>query len=690
MLQRGWQSTKLGGIYIAEHHDHRIRFVTPDGIITTIAGMGPSGGFSGDGGPANLALVSRPFGLSLGPSGNLYFAESGNRRIRMIDGNGVITTITTITGSHGLEWDVVATGDGRLIVATNTRIIEISPGEPPKPLLSDLNRVRGLALDKNGNIYFAETGRNLVRKLDRNGTVTTVAGGGTETIGVEGLAADQVRLFEPFDVEVDSDGNVFIAEFTPGAIRQVTPDGRIYTVAGGPNATATIGQPKGIEFDAEGNLYIVDTPGGRVRRLSPDGQLRTVAGSGGYNGDGRQAVWSLIARPNGLAFDALGRLYIADAFNNRIRRVNLDGTIETVAGDGEIGFRGDGGPALAASLSGPKGVAVGTDRTVYISDTGNHRVRKVTQDGYIDSIAGGGSDYFTDSPIPALEVGITGPTGLAVLSDGTVYVTDTGNHRVRRINPDGMISTAAGSGEPGFDGDGGSATAAKLLNPTSVTVGDDGALIICDQSAHVVRRVSPEGFISTLAGNGKPGKLEGDGGPATAASLGAPSAAVSDSVGNIFIADFGNNVIRKVDKDGIIRSLQVASPARPSPRRFTGRVSGLAVATDGSVYYSISTQVNRLVPSESMLFDPLPEVLTTGVVNAASSTFGPVAPGMIFSIFGLNLGPPVARGAEVSADGFLPTSLADCRVLFDGIPAPILFTSRNQTNGVAPFSLLSG
>ena len=229
-------------------------------------------------------------------------------------------------------------------------------------------------------------------------------------------------------------------------MRRITPDGRIFTVVGGRNARTLVGNPQGIELDGAGNLLVTDTTFGRVRRLSRDGTIETVAGSTLYNGDGRQAVWSLIGWPLGLALDSLGRLYVADAANHRVRRVGLDGTIETIAGDGEFGFRGDGGPATAALLANSAGVAVGIDDSVYITDRGNNRLRKVTPDGTIQTIAGGGPDHLTSTPIPALDAAISASAGLSVTPDGTVYVTDPGNNRVRKLTPDGMISTVAGTG----------------------------------------------------------------------------------------------------------------------------------------------------------------------------------------------------------------------------------------------------
>ena len=227
----------------------------------------------------------------------------------------------------------------------------------------------------------------------------------------------------------------------------------------------------------------------------------------------------------------------------------------------------------------------------------------------------------------------------------------------------------------------------RINDPWSVVVDAEGGLIICDRGNHVVLRVSPDGFLSIVAGSGTVTGLESDGGPATSAFILWPNEVAVDRDGNILIADERNGAIRKVGADGIIHSLEAAPTNGTVKARVDAAPRAILAAEDGSIYYSDSTEVNRLVPSQSMLSQALPEVTSTGVVNAASFVFGPVAPGMIISVFGLNLGPIEGVTAEVSKEGFLPMSLAECRLLFDGEPAPMLFASGEQVNGVAPFSL---
>jgi hypothetical protein len=306
------------------------------------------------------------------------------------------------------------------------------------------------------------------------------------------------------------------------------------------------------------------------------GTITTVAGTGqrGFSGDGGPATHARLDHPWGIAIDAAGNVFFADNANDRVRKVSPDGIITTVAGTGVEGFSGDGGPATKARLQNPLGLALDGAGNLYLSQWAQNRVRKVSPDGIITTVAGSGpttdgapGDYAGDGG-PATKARLYYPEGLAVDAAGNLFIADTGNHRIRKVSPDGTISTVAGSGPTGPDkgiaaGDGGPALAATLRGPFDLAVDGVGNLFFGDSDpwtteAHkglrdIVRKVSADGIITTVAGNGVRG-FSGDGGLAVEASLWWPTVAV-DSAGNLFIAAWGNYRVRKVDANGIITTV---------------------------------------------------------------------------------------------------------------------------------------
>ncbi|MFG2593970.1 RICIN domain-containing protein [Streptomyces sp. NPDC048438] len=310
--------------------------------------------------------------------------------------------------------------------------------------------------------------------------------------------------------------------------------------------TAQLNRPYGIALDSTGSLYFSDYNNHRVRKISTDGKISTVAGAGaGYRGDNGPAVSAQLNCPREVAVDAAGSVYITDAANHRVRVITTDGKINTVVGTGTAGFSGDGGPAGKAQLNYPLGVVVDSTGILYISDHGNHRVRKISTDGKISTVAGTGVAGFKGDDGPAASAQLNGPYALAVNDADILYITDGNNHRVRKVAADGNISTVAGKGTAGFSGDGGPATSAQLNLPLGVVVDSAGTLHISDYNNHRVRRVAPDGEITTLAGKGTAG-FGGDGGPAAAAQLNNPFGLAVDCVDTLYIADHLNNRVRKV------------------------------------------------------------------------------------------------------------------------------------------------
>ena len=317
---------------------------------------------------------------------------------------------------------------------------------------------------------------------------------------------------------------------------------------GGMAVYAKLRSPRDMTVDAAGNLFIADSGNNRIRKVDSSGNISTVAGTGeaGFSGDGGPAVEAQLRYPTYMAVDADGSLFFSENFDHRIRRVSSSGTISTIAGTGEEGFAGDGGPAVQAQLNYPRGVSVDADGNLFIADSYNRRIRKVDPSGNISTFPKGySSDGVTLSGSPA---------GVAVNAEGNLFFSDTTNSNVYRVDPSGTITQIAGSWRWGFAGDGGPAIKAQLNTPSDVAVDADGNLYIADENNHRIRRVDASGIITTTAGTGVEG-FSGDGGPAVKAQLAGPRGVAVDAAGNLFIADHGNHRIRKVDPSGTITTI---------------------------------------------------------------------------------------------------------------------------------------
>ena len=329
-------------------------------------------------------------------------------------------------------------------------------------------------------------------------TITTVAGIGTAAFCGDGGPAISACLDFPVGIAMNRNHDLFVADTFANRIRHFKSGGGITTVAGngvggfcgdqGPAAAACLNGPEAVAVDDAGNLWIADTFNNRVRKVNTSGIITTAAGNGtaDFCGDNGASASGCLNGPRGVAADGEGNIFIADTFNNRIRRIT-GGTITTVAGSGALGFCGDNGPAISACLQFPVAVVAGDDGDLYITDLGNQRIRKIHQ-GMITTIAGNGVIGFCGDTGLATSACLSSPVGLALDAGGNLFIADAGNQRIRQVSPSGVITTFAGKGTAGFCGDGGLATDACLNGPTGVAL-DSNDLFIADQLNNRIRRV---------------------------------------------------------------------------------------------------------------------------------------------------------------------------------------------------------
>lgn len=701
---RGVSIDNAGNLYIADSGNGRIRKVTPDGTITTIAGV--SAGFSGDGGPAAGALLSFPTKVAVAPNGDLYVADSSNNRIRRITANGVISTVagtgqamfngdtdTATTATLSSPRDLAIDTSGNIYIAdtNNTRIRRLTTqgrlttvagsglfglqGDDGPATRAALAGPRGVAVDATGNVYIADSLNNRIRKVTTDGNITTVAGGNNPGFSGDGGQASFAQLNRPTSVAVDRNGNIFFADSLNNRVRRINPQGIITTIAGtsvngfrgdnGPGTAAQLNSPEGVAVDAAGNVFIGDTENHRVRKVTPQGIITTVAGSDTGSGDNGPAVQARLFQPAGIALDASGNVYISDSNNHRVRVVSPAGNIQTVAGNGSAGYSGDNGIATSAQLFSPGGLAVDRSGALFIADTGNHVIRRVAS-GVITTVAGTG-DFGKDGDAgPPTMARLFNPSAVAFDRQGNLYIADAGNNRIRIVS-NGVIRTFAGepSGLPGFAGDNGPAAAASFDYPIALAIDDAGNVYVSDYLNNRIRRIAANGgTITTYAGTGTAG-AGGDGGLAAQAQFYLPAGLAFDSNRNLYVADLLNSRIRVIAANGVVRTI-AGTGARadfgdggPALAAALAGPRDLAVDAGGNVYFSDqdNQRVRKLSPSS---------INIRTVVNAASGVAGPIAPGEAITIYGPQLGDQIS---------------------FDGFPAVVIYSSATQVNAIVPVDI---
>ncbi|MGA3181254.1 MAG: immunoglobulin domain-containing protein [Verrucomicrobiota bacterium] len=579
-----------GNLYIADTGDSGIRKVSTNGIITTVAGNGNQG-YSGDGGTATNASLNTPVAVALDAAGELYIADQDNNRIRMVDTNGIITTVA----GDGPLWPSAGTYSGDGGAATN----------------AGLNVPSGVAVDSFGSIYIADGANNRIRKVDTTGSITTLAGNGSKAYAGDGGLATNASLNGPYGVALDASDNLFIGDSGNGSVRKVLLYAGfptfILTNVGAINAgsyTVVVTSPYGSVTSAVASLTVEAPP---LITLEPTGQFGVVggipeftvavAGSGPFEyswyldstnllqsgtnstltvasistNDGGDysvvvtnaygSVTSLLARltvgfPPSVTTQPINQTALAGSnvtlnvaaggtgpfsYQWQLNGTNLpNDIITTVAGNGIAAYAGDGGPATNASLYEPVGVALDASGNLYIADKFSDRIRKVDTNGIITSVGTSNAVAYA--------------SGLALDAVGNAYFTAAWLNMVFKMTTNGNFTAVAGSGLIGFSGDGGAAIGAQLFYPSGVALDASANLYFADTYNNRIRKIGANGIINTVAGNGA-AAYSGDGSAATNASLNKPDGVAIDAAGDLYIADQLNNCIRKVSADGIVTTV---------------------------------------------------------------------------------------------------------------------------------------
>ncbi|MBY0505007.1 MAG: hypothetical protein K2X03_13930 [Bryobacteraceae bacterium] len=646
---------------------------TTNYTISTLAGTNPTG----DGGRARDARLFRPEGIVVDAQGVIYFCDRGNGRIRRVGRDQVITTIAgggEVAATDGIDAttarifdpygialnatanvlyfsDLVAStvysvnlSTGQLAVVAGTGV-EGFAGDGGAARRAPLRRPRGLAYDTAVGLVIADTGNHRVRRVDvTTGVISAFAGIGTRGFSGDGATATAGQLSSPFGVAIGADRAVYIADWGNSRIRRVRLDGTMDTVAGngralfmGDGGSATSAGVDGyhVSVAVDGTLYLTDQLFYRIRRVTAAGIISTVGGTGNYGfaGDGGIATTAQFDGPTATAVDASGGLLVADSGNHRLRRITLaNQNIDTAAGRSRFG--GDGGPALQTFFTSPQDVAIDANGNVFVADTGNHVIRRIGRDGLASTVAGVGGEAGKGAEnVAATTSRLDRPTAVVVDSDGSLYIADRGNFRVRRVDPSGIVRTLTGndnygvkdmvlqpqqrrlyftdeifnqvlfldlaagtpvpvvvagnpSGRPGFNGDGGPAISALLDSPDGIAIAPNGEVFFVDSNNMRLRRIDSSGVITTVAGNGQIEVTQTDG-PVTSAVLSLPSRLLIDSQSNIFLSEeFGR--IRRIS-GGRIDTIAgqfgagFAGDGGPARQARFDTPAGIALAADGSL-----------------------------------------------------------------------------------------------------------
>lgn len=542
----------LGRVLVVGNDD-RLRRVDFDGVIRTLVGAINVGGFNGDG-VGTAVQLNNPFGIDVDDAGRVFIADTGNHVVRVFETDGRVRTIAGQGGVAGFAGD-----DG---LATDAL----------------LRRPGGVVVDGEGGVLISDTENHRVRYIDASGVIRTVLGTGSNRFNGEGPDALATAVVFPSGLAIDGAGRLLVADQGTNRLRRLNAGGFVETIAGdgtgaferdGRLATETrITGVSGATRDQQGRIVMVDQKKGRVHRIEVDGTLTRLAGAdgggldrgfGGDDGPARDAVFS---RLRSVVVLGDGDIVVADSDNNRLRRIDaITGVVVTIAGTGVATFNGDG-PALSTALRKPDGLLVRGDGGIIFGDGDNQRVRELLPDGTIVTLLGTGVAGFNGDGLAPLDTNVRLPRSPVIDPQGRLVFGDLLNHRVRRVDDDGLVRTIAGNGSATTSGDGGLATAAGVPQPGALAFADDGTLLIASFPGNAIRRVRADGIIETIAGDGGPlpsGSTDlaqplGDGGPAMGARLAGPSDLFVDGVGLVFVDNLAN-AVRRIDAEGTLSTI---------------------------------------------------------------------------------------------------------------------------------------
>jgi sugar lactone lactonase YvrE len=620
-----------GNLYVADFENNTIRKVTPVGtnwVVTTLAGLAGHPG-SADG-TNSSARFSNPAGVAVDTNGNIYVADWGNNTIRevsMVGTNWVVTTLAGLAGHPGyrngpgsVAWfnqpnGVAVDSAGNLYVADSENDVirkmnmvgsgwevgilagrvAVAGSSDGTGTSAEFNFPYSVAVDSSNNVYVADFNNDTIRKVTPAGAVTTLAGAAGIAGSTSGMGSS-ARFNLPAGVAVDSAGNVYVGDDLNDTIRMITPAGVVTTLVGlpgqagtadGTNSAARFNEPAGVAVDSAGDVYAVDQYNSTIRKLTPDGTnwvVTTLAGlaTGGPGSVDGIGTASRFNYPMGMALDASGNLYVADVVNDTIRMITPAGVATTLAGLAGSSGSNDGTNSIAR-FNQADGIAVDTNGNVYVADWGNHTIRKVTPVGtnwVVTTLAGrAGVPGFVNGPGKNAEFNY--PNGVAVDTGGNVYVADTANSAIRQVTPDGAVTTVSA----GFSG------------PTGVTVDTHGVVYVADYYSDTIAKITlvgPNWVVTTLAGlSGVQGSADGMG---SSARFYYPWGVAVDSAGSLFVGDRFNNTIRKLSLVGTSWVVTTVGgvPGNAGYTDGTGSaaqfwsVNGVAVDSAGTLYVTDS------------------------------------------------------------------------------------------------------
>ena len=521
-----------GNLYVGDQQV--VRKVTPEGLVTTVAGMaGESGTTDGVGSAARFNALT---GIAVDSSDNLFVVDRNSHTIRKITSDGVVTTLAGSAGQFG-------SSDGNGAVAR-------------------FSFPRAVDLDAAGNLFVCDQGNRTIRRVTPTGEVTTTAGSPGQSGSVDGLGSS-ARFSSPSGIAVSATGVIYVGDSRDNTLRKIDANGFVSTLAGsadepfalfadGPGDVARFRFLHGVALDAGGNIIVADSNFFAIRSVTPMGETTTIAGippaDGHADGTGNAA---LFFQPRGIVVSQDGTAFVLDSANFSIRKITAAGVVTTFAGSPE-GFGSVDGVGSAARFSfSMQGLAIDHDDNLYVSDSSTSTIRKVTPAGEVSTLAGS-PDLFGSTDGTGSDARFSFPGGVAVDSSGNVFVADTFNHTIRKISPAGVVSTFAGEAGT-FGTDDGVGAAARFSSPLGLTTGPGDILYVTDSFGITIRRVSPEGVVSTLAGNPlEPGSADGT--LATARFTEANGIA-ADAAGNLFLVAENGLTVRKISTSGIVTTV---------------------------------------------------------------------------------------------------------------------------------------